>query len=270
MSDTHIIDEYYQGTENSALDTESIHHTGERLQLARDFLNSLHPALDLVLLPGDVIHNYPSPDPSFYTTHTTRLDHARELLAGFAMPVHLTLGNHDYDVPAIPRELTHELFQEKLGAVPYHAVDHRGWKFILLNNFLGDTFDTASASYDSSTGSFGLAQLEWLEGELQKGLPTFVFLHFPLAVIKPYEKADYGLLTILRKHDNVRMAISGHVHRWMNLKTMFGPQHYVVSSTRYTEHAYMIFRIDVLGGGVEILNESCLHWGSYETDPFVT
>jgi hypothetical protein len=53
--------------------------------------------------------------------------------------VHAGFGNHDYSARGMTRENTHELFRRKFGLKPYYSVEHRGWKFIHLNNFLGDT-----------------------------------------------------------------------------------------------------------------------------------
>ena len=75
------------------------------------------------------------------------------------MPVHVGFGNHDYAVPQVSREASHELFRRKLGVQPYYAVDHRGWKFIHVNNFLGTTWQAGHADYRKQVGSLGETQL---------------------------------------------------------------------------------------------------------------
>ena len=122
----------------------------ERLTAARDALNALRPALDLVFLVGDYFHDYPSADLDFYFKNTTRIDRAKALTDGFRMPVHVGFGNHDYAVPKVSREASHELFRRKLGVKPYYAVDHRGWKFIHVNNFLGTTWEAGHANYQQA------------------------------------------------------------------------------------------------------------------------
>ena len=64
----------------------------------------------------------------FIQKNHTRIDRAKALTDGFRMPVHVGFGNHDYAVPQVSREASHELFRRKLGIKPYYAVDHRGWK----------------------------------------------------------------------------------------------------------------------------------------------
>lgn len=90
--------------------------------------------MDLVVLVGDYFHNYPSTDPDFFFQHKTRLDAAKQLTDGFVMPVHAGFGNHDYDVPRVSREFSHELFRRKFGLKPYYSFDHKGFKFVHLNN----------------------------------------------------------------------------------------------------------------------------------------
>lgn len=125
IADTHIIDGFYTGPEDNPEDTASILLTEERLTAARGVLNGLTPALDLVFLIGDYFHDYPSPDLEFYFANETRLDRARRLTDGFHAPVHVGFGNHDYAVPKVSRELTHELFRRKFALQPYYAIDHR-------------------------------------------------------------------------------------------------------------------------------------------------
>ena len=124
------------------------------------------PALDRVFLVGDYFHDYPSADLDFYFANTTRIDHAKKLTDGFRMPVHVGFGNHDYAVPKVSREVSHELFRRKLGVQPYYAIDHRGWKFIHLNNFLGTTWEFGHADYQKQRGSLGETQLNWLDAQL--------------------------------------------------------------------------------------------------------
>src|SRR5690606_13618917 len=158
---------------------------------ARTALNALTPALDLVFLIGDYFHDYPSTDLDFYFTHETRIDRAKALTDGFRAPVHVGFGNHDYSVPTVSRAATHELFPPTLGLAPYYAVDHRGWRFIHLTNFLGATWEPGHARFDKSRGSLGEEQLLWLDATLADGRPSFVFVHFPLQSIVPAERADF-------------------------------------------------------------------------------
>lgn len=270
IADTHIIDALYRGPESNQEDTESILKSSERLASARDLLNSLTPALDRVFVVGDFFHDYPSPDLDFYFKNTTRVDHAKALIDGFRMPVHVGFGNHDYAVPQVSRETSHELFRRKLSVQPYYAVEHRGWKFIHVNNFLGATWEAGHARYQKGQGSLGETQLNWLDAQLAERKPTFVFVHYPLQVIAPTEYRDLGLHSLLKKHaSTVQRVISGHWHRWVDAGTTYGPQHLVIASTRYDADAYLILEIDTKAHTHRPMNLNLVEWDTHFSRPYV-
>ena len=270
LADTHIIDSFYEGPQGNAEDTASIFHTSERLEAARLQIHAIRPRIERAFILGDVVHNYPSTNWDFYFQNDTRFDEAKRILDGFEMPIHPGWGNHDYDVPNLSREFTHDLIRAKFGVEPYYVVEHEGWSFVHLNNFLGATHDPASASFDTGTGSFGETQLQWLEAELQRGRPTFLFLHYMLPLVAETEVADLGLLPLLRKYqDTIRMVLAGHTHRWIKtFEYAFGPRHWVVSSTRYDPDAFLVIRCDKRAGTYELLNEDRVTWGSWATEPY--
>jgi len=269
IADTHIIDDFYKGPEGSPEDTESIFKTTERLVAARDTINALRPSMDLVILVGDYFHNYPSPDIDFYFQNKTRVDRAKELTDAFTMPVHVGFGNHDYGVPAVSREMTHELFRRKLSVKPYYAIEHRGWKFIHVNNFLGDTWKVGDARYNKAQGSLGEEQLNWLEAELGQHKPTFVFIHYPLSIVLPAERADYGIYPLLKKHrDTIQRVVSGHWHRWFEFGRSYGPQHLVMAATRYDPNAYLIVEVDTQASTHRLLNLDLVDWNTHFSQPF--
>lgn len=269
IADTHVIDDLYTGPEGSPEDTASIMRTSERLTAARHLINAVNPSPDLVFLVGDYFHDYPSPDIDFYFTRTTRIDNAKALTDGFRMPVHVGFGNHDYSVPNVSREASHELFRRKLGVPPYYAVDHRGWKFIHVNNFLGTTWEAGHANYKKQRGSLGEEQLTWLDAQLSERKPTFVFVHYPLSLIEPTEVRDLGLHTLLRKHaDTVQRVISGHWHRWVDVGREYGPQHLVMASTRYDEDAYLFIDIDTRTATHRAVNLDLVEWDTHFSRPY--
>ena len=269
IADTHIIDSYYKGPESNPEDSESILKTSERLTAAREVLNGLRPALDHVFVVGDYFHDYPSADLEFYFSNTTRIDHAKGLTDGFRMPVHVGFGNHDYSVPKLSREFSHELFRRKLGVLPYYAIDHRGWKFIHVNNFLGHTWQAGHSAYNKSVGSLGEQQLNWLDAQLSERRPSFIFVHYPLQVIAPAEIGDLGLHTILKRHAaTVQRVISGHWHRWVDFGALYGPQHLVMASTRYDADAYLILEIDGAAGTHRAMNLDLVEWNTHFSRPF--
>lgn len=269
IADSHIIDEFYKGPENSPLDTESIFKTSERLTHARDFLNSLNPPMERVFLVGDYFHNYPSTDYDFYFKNTTRLDYAKKITDAFKMPVHVGFGNHDYHVPHVTREFSHNLFREKFGVKPYYSVDYKGFKFLHLNNFTGDTWNPASHAFKMAMGSLGEEQLNWAEAELAQHKPTFVFIHYPLIGCLDVEVKDYGLHPLLRKHqDSIQRVVSGHLHKWYDFARTFGPPHYVMGATRYDEDAYLLIEVDRKLETHRILNLPQIGWSTHYSEPY--
>ena len=270
VSDTHIIDEFYQkGTENGVEDNESILHTTERLVSARSLINSLNPKIERVFVPGDCFHNYPSADYDFYFKNRTRIDIAKELFDGFDMPVHLGFGNHDYDVPRVSREMSHRLFEAKLKTKSYSSVDYKGFRFIHLNNFFGSTWDHNSSDFNKGAGSLGEEQLNWFEGLLRERKPTVVFIHYPLWIVAPTEVKDYGLHPLLYKYrDTIQLVVAGHWHKWVDFAHTYGPQHYVTAATRYDPNAYMLFEADSRKQTLRWMNEDLVQWSTHYSKPY--
>ena len=268
IADTHITDEFNR-LEDSSEDTATLLKTAERLKQTRARINALRPAPDLAFLVGDYFHNYPSPDLDFYFQHKTRIDAAKELTDGFAMPVHACFGNHDYDVPSIPREHSHELFRRKLNLAPYYSLDHKGFKFIVLNNMLGATWDPKHAFFDQGKGSLGATQLEWFEAELDQRKPAFVFVHYPLILIERDERSGYGLHALLKKRkDTVQRVFSGHWHKWFEFGRSYGPQHLVVAATRFDPNAYLIVEADPARAAHTLLNIDSVDWDTHFSAPW--
>ena len=270
VADPHIIDDFYvPGSENGLEDNQSILVTTPRLIAARDLINSLQPKIEQVFLLGDYFHNYPSTDYDFYFQHTTRLDNAKTITDGFAMPVHVGFGNHDYDVRNVPREMSHRLFAAKFNTAPYTSLDYKGCKFIHLNNFLGSTQDRTTADFNPNLGSLGETQLQWFEAQLQEGKPTFVFIHYPLLQDVATEFSDYGLHPLLRKYrGTIRLVVSGHLHKWIDFAQTYGPQHYVMASTRYDSNAYMLLAIDSRHGSWRFMNQTLVDWSTHYSQPY--
>jgi 3',5'-cyclic-AMP phosphodiesterase len=269
VADPHIIDDFYHGHESNDFDTESLRHSAANLTSARDLINSLNPRIEQVFLVGDYFHNYPSPDYDFYFKNTTRLDNAKAISDGFHMPVHVGFGNHDYGVPDVSRETSHRLFEAKFSTQPYYAIEHRSYKFVHLNNFLGSTWGPASTASSRNQGSLGQQQLNWFEAQMQERKPTFIFIHYPLYICQPTEVADYGLHPLLRKYqDNIQLVVSGHWHKWIDFARTFGPPHYVMAATRYDSNAYMLIEVDSRHKTWRFMNSSLVEWSTHYSKPY--
>lgn len=272
IADSHIIDEYYEGPESNALDTESILKANQRFEHAANKLNTLNdemePGLDMVFHLGDLIHEFAMDDPQFVMNNRTSVDIAAEMFDSLDMPLHYCLGNHDYDLD-VGLDFTHGLFPEVFGGDVYYSVDHRGWKFVMLNNFLGASWEPNSDVFDTDLGTLGEEQLQWFEGELQQGMPTMVFVHFPLAMISDDEFGDFNAQTLIRQYsDTISTVITGHWHRWMDFGTTFGPRHFAMGSTRYDRDAYIIAEVDLATDELSFLNENLWEWRDISSEPY--
>lgn len=274
VSDSHVIDRFYKpGSENGVEDNESILKANERLQIARDTINKIRFAdgsrVERVIIPGDVFHNYPSTDYDFYFQNETRLDIAKKLIDGFEAPTMLGWGNHDYDVPAVSRDMSHRLFEAKFQTKPYHAIDEHGFRFVMLNNFLGETWDDKAPRLRKEYGSLGEEQLQWAEAQLEARKPTVVFIHYPLWSVLPTEVKDYGLHPMLRKYqDSIQIVIAGHWHKWVDFAHTFGPQHTVTAATRYDPNAFMIFEADSAKGTIRWMDSARAEWATHFATPY--
>jgi hypothetical protein len=261
IADTHIIDEWYTGPESNELDTTSMFLTRERMIAARDFLNSLTPRPEFICHVGDLIHDYPSDDLNFFFENRTRLDEAITILDGFGVPFHLCLGNHDYEFRTVPRAETHALFREKMGVEPWHAFEHRGWKFIFLDTYSGETHNPSSPLFlGDLNGSIGEEQLVWLQEQLADEKPCFIFLHQMLPTILSGEMGQTDIFTIIEEHaHHIKYVIAGHTHRWLDFGTEFGAPHMVMGATRYDEDCFIVCDVNVETGEFVFANQAT--WG---------
>lgn len=272
ITDTHIIDDFYRGPEGSSEDTETIFKANEHLLQTRATVNAITPAVEQVFHAGDFFHNYPSVDYDFYFKNKTRIDIAYEIVQGFKAPVHIGFGNHDYDehqTPGVSREMSNRLFEAKLKTKPYYAVDYKGFRFLQLNNFLGETWDPKTPVKMRQMGSLGEEQLNWAEAQLAERKPTVILIHYPLWLQQPIEVKDYGLHPMLRKYsDNIQMVIAGHWHKWVDFSHTYGPRHIVSAATRYDPNAFMVFDADPKAGTIEWIDMARTQWSTHYSTPY--
>lgn len=269
VADSHCIDEYYEGPESNEIDTESILMANDRFASVVDYLAAPPVELSFVLHVGDFIHDYPSNDVDFFFQNETAIDFGKAQIDRLDIPFHVGFGNHDYDRD-VERELTHDLFREKIGVEPYYKVEQEGWKFLQLNNFVGETWNPGADGFNRDYGSLGFEQLDWLEAELAEGKPTFLFVHYPLTQMSRDEGMGRSLENVVRANaDTIEVVVSGHMHRWFDFPDQYGPRHIVMGSTRYDEDAYLIVEVDPAAGAWRFLNEGYWQVATLYSDPYV-
>jgi hypothetical protein len=271
FTDPHVIASDYVCCESPGIDTESITQTNARLEGTRDLLHAITPRPEHVFIDGDIFHqNYKWETLEDYETRETSAGNAAALLETFEMPVDVTWGNHDYEVPEFSREFTHALFDRLFGRAPYTSVNIGGWKFILANAMLGRTWDETDPAFDRGFGSFGREQLAWIDAELSEGLPTFLLFHYPLYVVDKNEDPEGpipGIETLLERHrDNLKAIFVGHTHRWIDLSEVYGIPYYVVAATRYDSDNFWLLDLARDGSTWSIPDFDKAIWGTVEAE----
>jgi 3',5'-cyclic AMP phosphodiesterase CpdA len=273
LADPHIPDPDYVGPEANELDTESILAARERLLVARDTINAMQPAPDFVVILGDVVHtNYPYETIDEYLEQPSAFSVAAEILEGFEMPVHLVFGEHDYGIPDVPREQSHELFAHFFDAAPYTAFEHEGWKFILANTALGPSLDPNSEDYDPSKGSYGREQLDWIAGHLFDRMPTVFLSHHPIpfetAVFENLESPSRDIFTLMTNHkETIELSLAGHLHRWIDYRIVAPIDVFVMAGLRYDADNFWVIELDASTRSYEILDFDKVQWQTPYADP---
>lgn len=130
----------------------------------------------------------------------------KQRLAGFPVPCHLMLGNHD----------DRANFRAVFGGEGFvqSAIAAAGAHFLFLDTLKGPP---------SSAGLYDAPRRRWLGAQLQaaKGAPVYLFLHHPpfdighplMDLIKLDDAEDFAEL--LKGHD-IRHLFFGHAHRMMS------------------------------------------------------
>ncbi len=271
VADTHVIGpEYVCCSESEGIDNESIMKTPERLAAVVAAINAVEPPPELVFVLGDVVHNTLVLDTvEEYGSVETGYSRARQLLDGLEMPVHLVWGNHDYEVHCDPRpgdkprDLAHAVFAQVMDGAPTGVVDHKGWRFLLANSQLGPTWDPGSPMCDTDLASYGREQLAWLDGQLGAGLPSVVMAHYMMLVTKAGEDPTGplpDLRAVLAQHEDMRLFLAGHTHRWIDLRETEQFPHMVLGATRYDADNFLLFDFEEGGAGYTIPDYDKASW----------
>lgn len=271
IADSHLIDDFYTCCESTPLDTESLEQSEARLIQARTALNALDPQPEILVVAGDVVHEFPSADPAFYEQNRTSMDIAADVYAGFDFPVHLALGNHDYEVPELPRQLTWDLVRSKWGMdTTWSSVDVAGTRWLLLDGQYGPTWDPDDPQYDRDFASFGADQLAWLDQQLADGLPTFLVFHHPPNFVRQAEDPtgpNPDLFAVIDRHgDTVQAIFTGHMHLWMDTTGMWGRPGYGLAATRFDARNWWVMDIDPKTGAWSVPGASEVAYGSFWWD----
>ena len=179
--------------------------TAGALRKVVDHLNNLVPALDVVLLTGDIADG-------------GRLESyhlARELLAPLKMPLFIVPGNHDH--------------KGRLAATfPEHAYlnptsDGPAGNFICyaVEGYAVRLIGLDTVTPGDHGGGLGPERLDWLDATLadRPDILTLIFMHPPPFAsgvghmdLEPFKRRD-DLSRIIKRHPQVERITCGHIHR---------------------------------------------------------
>ncbi len=186
-------------------------------QMAIDKVNELKP--DFVLTGGDLVYDAMRGNQARCDTLFSLY---KEMSAGFNMPVHNCLGNHDlFAIYAeSPENSDHPdykygMFERYFGKT-YYSFDHKGWHFVVLNSL--DV--TENKRY---RGVFSDEELKWLKADLAKvdlQTPVVVTSHLPIITTRAQIKGSEGrgnvsnsleVFNLLEPFEKV-LFLQGHIH----------------------------------------------------------
>ena len=164
----------------------------ERLWGVLAEIAKIHADAEAVIITGDLAD----------AGHSDAYQTLRGLIDGFAIPVHLTLGNHD----------SRPAFRSVFGGNGFvqSAFDLGLWRVLLI-----DTKDETSVH-----GSLDGGRLDWLDQQLSKAghRPVLLAMHYPPHDLHVPNFAAFGLKApdalqeVLTRHGNVRQMLFGHMH----------------------------------------------------------
>jgi len=187
MSDLHLVPE---GELSMTLDTAA------RLEQAIETINARYGDADFCILAGDLADR----------GEAAAYARLQAILARLAIPVHVTLGNHD-DRPTF-LDVFGADFAAETGKVD-KVIDAKGYRVILLDSSEPGRVD----------GILTQEQVYWLTARLAEAIdrPVIVVLHHnanalhinsdDIRMLEPD-----GFISALKTHPDIRQVIAGHVH----------------------------------------------------------
>jgi 3',5'-cyclic AMP phosphodiesterase CpdA len=193
LTDTHILQDY-QKSEIKMLDRPHENPTDQLVNVLK-YANTIQPALDFILISGDLVHEGGVEDYRYFKQlieeHTT-------------LPVYVALGNHDVTEAFWEGYANQVNCSENL----YYEKTFLGYRMIVLDS-----------SHDKSgAGLIDHEQLNWLEEVLKTPAQktTFIVVHHPLAVGEVDGIHSLGnsheLMNVIKNTD-VTAVLSGHTHQ---------------------------------------------------------
>jgi predicted phosphodiesterase len=192
--------------------------SNEAVELALEEM--LSAGADFVVAIGDLTSD--GEEEQFFT--------ARKIFDKAAVPVIVTLGNHDMFAQEGGRSLGLERFTKAFGTEPNAVHEHNGVRVIVLNS--ADPrispfppFDMMTGEFEDAPphvvpgGTFSEETLQWMQGVGSDGR-TFILLHHPpypylgmAPLVFALDRASTDELAELAERVDARAILCGHTHR---------------------------------------------------------
>ena len=197
-------------------ETNTIEHFNKSIEIIRGM-----KGIDVIIVTGDI-----SEDGSIWTYQYTD-----KMFASVGIPTLCCPGNHD-SIKVMLKDYVPSFYQ-----VLPPACIICGWKIVTLNSVISEKKDS---SQNKSRGFLSEESLNYIQQELDEGLPTIIALHHP-----PQEPGGWlnrRLLenrdefnNMISKYDNARLVIYGHTHYFTEVQQ---------GHTRYSSSTSIGFAFD--------------------------
>src|SRR5262249_44550064 len=146
--------------------------------------------VEFCLLVGDLVED----------GKAKQLDPIRTIYGGLDLPLHVVIGNHDWQT-----DKDRQAFDDQFPKSPNFAFEHRGWQFVGLDSTDG-TKVRVTVRDDT---------LKWLDEavpKLDKEKPLVLFTHMPLGPLVIYRATNADALLNRFKEYNLQAVFNGHFH----------------------------------------------------------
>jgi len=126
----------------------------------------------------------------------------KDVLKGINIPMHVVVGNHDYQAANNDRKP----FEDQWPGPLNYQFEHKGWQFIGLDTTQGHAGSKTVIAKET------LAYTKKALSTLDKKRPTVLFTHFPLGGFLPSRPTNANDLLALFENHNLRAGFNGHFH----------------------------------------------------------
>lgn len=223
------------------------------LQKAVGILNALPFDADFVVATGDYVDFLPdgirAGTPSTFTA-------CLDTLGDLRWPVRTMAGNHEYYRSELLDPTTEKAERDAyLNAAMGHGTeesfDVRGVRFLALNTMQGDQWNASNGL----AGSFTDAQLAWIRGQLDAGLPTVLLLHHPPTSGAETATGDSLCKALADRPGVVKGVFAGHLHGFWRGEAC-GVPYWLVGNTDPDKPFFFEVEVDGVTGAVTVVNEA--------------